>query len=421
MGKKHRFRPEDYVEQSSAFLDLPREIRDHIYHYCLTKPGGIDLWPDKYLTDTEIKETPALAKRSGGVFRHQHDLEYVRRQLAVGILATCMQIYDEAWPHLYKANHFRFSMDVECTGLRRFLTTIGARNRTHLRSLELCAGTISNIRRIEPGANPDPITSGVKNHPKLHMSKLHIRRPIGDFTYGDQNFQYVVELLCRETPPLLHNLRFIIPPGWKLDGAWLPWATEVSDYNGNLSAAITKLLPWLNLIIVVQEGAALVDGVEREWLRSHGVTILYERGGFDTDLNTPNKEALELPGLGKEYDFFTGISTLFSEDTDTLPALGGKATRASGIDRTLRVLKGFGGCRFEHIQAYYCRACQKRYESQKQNKLEFPAWQIPARECTVWGWCYFGPIDAIMVKNPRRAAKQGLINDENHVQRWFDN
>jgi hypothetical protein len=274
MGKKHRWRPEDYIEQDSTFLSLPREIRDHIYHFCLTKPGAIDLWPDKYLKDTDIREIPALEKRSGGIFRHQHDLEYVRRQLAVGLLATGMQVYDETWPHFYRANQFRVSMDSECTGLRRFLTTIGERNRAQLKNIWFCAAAVASLRQIEPGARSDPANfgQGVKNHPKLHMSKLHMRpaRPSG---YGNQNFRFIVELLLQENPPLLRNLRLTIPPGWKLGDSWLPWNIDVSDFNDNLATVMTKL-PWLNLIIIVQERAALVDELDREWLRRQGVTTL---------------------------------------------------------------------------------------------------------------------------------------------------
>src|ERR1700761_3072809 len=106
---KHRVRQDDFIEQDSPLLDLPREIRDLIYHFALTKPTPIDLWPQKFLVGDEQRNIPRLWQRlekkgppnPSYWVRHQQDLEYVRKEMAVNILATCMQIYDEAWPHLY--------------------------------------------------------------------------------------------------------------------------------------------------------------------------------------------------------------------------------------------------------------------------------------------------------------------------------
>jgi hypothetical protein len=137
-------------------------------------------------------------------------------------------------------------------------------------------------------------------------------------------------------------------------------------------------------------------------------------------MNTPNKEPIQLPGLAQEYDLFMGISELFNEETDSLPALGGKTIQASGIDRTLRVLKAFGGCRFEQIKGSYCQACLKRFVSRKPNKAGYPVLHVPARECSVWGWCYFRAVEAVMIKNPRQAAKLGVIKNPEQVRMWLD-
>jgi len=126
-GRSHRApqRPNavhrDYkFNQESPFLRLPAEIRNLIYEYSLTKPDGtIDLCPGTYIdycldySDNDLKERVEEYCQNGivlpfhadffehpagvGYFRYQHDLEYVRKNLAVGLLATCQQISREAY------------------------------------------------------------------------------------------------------------------------------------------------------------------------------------------------------------------------------------------------------------------------------------------------------------------------------------
>src|ERR1700759_3805505 len=154
---KRRIRLNDYIEQDSPLLNLPREIRDVIYYFALTRPTPVDLWPPKLIVPAEQLEIPKLRQRLEKkgqldrrlLVRHQLDLEYFRKEKAVGILATCMQVYDEAWPYLYRNNTFRFSGDFHWIGVRRFLTTIGARNRAQLSNLELCSNIRDTLSRFD--------------------------------------------------------------------------------------------------------------------------------------------------------------------------------------------------------------------------------------------------------------------------------
>ena len=130
-------RPRDFKSQtSSRFLLLPGEICNHIYRAALVKPGCIDLCPDDWLPLHEAEEVrfqrnpeaydpysavfqdtsaPTLPK-----FRHQQDLQYVRQNLAVGLLRTCLQVRREAMGIFWSENRFRFSLDLDWLVLRRF-------------------------------------------------------------------------------------------------------------------------------------------------------------------------------------------------------------------------------------------------------------------------------------------------------------
>lgn len=75
----------EVLDSQSPLLRLPREIRDRIYAYALTREQAF-LWPTE---DLSYKLSPAL-------------------------LATCHQIHDEATPMLYKLNRFSFKHPSDC-------------------------------------------------------------------------------------------------------------------------------------------------------------------------------------------------------------------------------------------------------------------------------------------------------------------
>lgn len=73
----------------------------------------------------------------GILVRGQHNLNYVCKEMAIGMLATCKQINGEATMLFWRENTFRFSSDFDWRGLRRFLISIGPEARSRIRSLEV--------------------------------------------------------------------------------------------------------------------------------------------------------------------------------------------------------------------------------------------------------------------------------------------
>jgi hypothetical protein len=118
--------------QDSPFLNLPAEIRELIYFAALARSTPIDLWPMKYEERDQDEENRC-------VFRLQEDLEWVRKEMASGLFATCKQISHQASSIFWSKNTFRFSGDIYWFGARRFLGTIGPRALSQLQSLELFA------------------------------------------------------------------------------------------------------------------------------------------------------------------------------------------------------------------------------------------------------------------------------------------
>ena len=135
---KHRSRKKNtQIYQESPFLNLPGEIRMQIYRVALIRSTPIDLWPRAYIENPEDNPllAPRIAKardkfhgehRDNGdahipTFRRQDDLQFVRKEMAVGLLATCKQIYNEAANLFWRDNTFRFSSDMEWFGVRRSL------------------------------------------------------------------------------------------------------------------------------------------------------------------------------------------------------------------------------------------------------------------------------------------------------------
>jgi hypothetical protein len=67
-----------HVQQKSPFLALPGEVREYLYYAALVRPTPIDLWPNKYQEDED----------AGCIYRLQKDLEFVRKEMATGLIVT---------------------------------------------------------------------------------------------------------------------------------------------------------------------------------------------------------------------------------------------------------------------------------------------------------------------------------------------
>lgn len=138
-------------------------------------------------------------------FRQQSSLLYVRRCLAVGLLATCCQIFTEAASYFWGENVWRFSDDQEWEVLLRFLLTIGPTAKSMIRKLEVLASD----RKLDDVFSRD-VHWYFKNHPKLHMVKLY---------HDDSRHETVWGMLASEK--WLPQLDLIVPAGYKLrPGYW---------------------------------------------------------------------------------------------------------------------------------------------------------------------------------------------------------
>ena len=150
----------------SPFLALPSEIRIKIYRCALVRDEPLDLWPHKWTKPRE-DERPSI----GGLkTRHQESLEYVRKEMATGLLGTCRQVYSEAVLFFWSDNHFKFSGRSGWQGFLRFFLTIGSQARARIQRVSIHA-PIYMRWPIKDADNKD-LNGRSKNLPHLHMVKV---------------------------------------------------------------------------------------------------------------------------------------------------------------------------------------------------------------------------------------------------------
>ena len=109
------------------FLQLPRELRDHIYYYCLTN----------YLDALYKFDAFAIIRR---VERPSYSTQI---RSCIGLLGTCRQVRYEASPYFYDRNDFYFSAEL----LHRLLCDLRNRRIQHSenRRIQLVLPRISSM------------------------------------------------------------------------------------------------------------------------------------------------------------------------------------------------------------------------------------------------------------------------------------
>ena len=394
-------RTKETIFQDSPFLRLPGEIRDLIYFKALVKPHHIDLVPAVFVELNNDTLDPVLAKelarrrtkckccdKRPGNFctcvwkvRHQVDLQFVRKELATGLLATCRQIFNEAQHIYWSMNTFRFSDDCHWNGVRRFLTTIGSRACSQLRSLEVFA-PLEDIHPIEYYIPPNP--RGVwGNFPKMHMhkfGKIPMNPDYWNQAESSDNIGLVLQLLDHALANL--NLRFIVPKGQYIDvmqyaaPVWprvsllrAPYRTALDLSDLPFYENVLNIIPrWHNVMLLVLEaGSECRAGVEfLETCAFNGIGVVccsgssYRANPNIKDL-TEIIESRRWMDPNADLDQLIGLSDLFVEQDrfSSVPGRGGKATKGTGQKTVLRRLKGFGGCRFTERWGFDCTVCGK--------------------------------------------------------------
>ncbi|KAG6991446.1 hypothetical protein G7Y79_00052g087860 [Physcia stellaris] len=260
--------------QKSSFLNLPPELRNRIYQAALIKPGHINLCPSEHIIhDVEGMERLAyhiqgfesfsspklldelrvreqdMEKVPWDLFRVQHDLLYVREELAVGLLRTCRQVYREAVDFFWAGNTWCFPDDIQWHLLFRFLSTIGSNARARIKGLEVLAPMVE-----------DPVSGvfkrlPVKNHPKLRMATPCRRDMILD--YCDCRAKTFDLLMLERT---LEKITFVVPPWCRI--------YTLNDSQGERKVPQGFLS---KVSVVVESGALVSDKLSVEDFTSQGV------------------------------------------------------------------------------------------------------------------------------------------------------
>ena len=162
MAQKSR-RNRTKSQLQSPFLALPSEIRIKIYRYALTRDEPLDLWPHKW-TEPREEDKPSV----GGLkTRYQESLEYVRKEMATGLLGTCRQVYNEAATFFWGDNQFKFSGRSGWQGFLRFYLTIGPQARQRIQRVGVHAPIY--MRWPVKGADNKDLNGRSKNSPHMHM------------------------------------------------------------------------------------------------------------------------------------------------------------------------------------------------------------------------------------------------------------
>ena len=154
------------LQLQSPFLALPNEIRIKIYRYALIRDEPLDLWPHKWIKPRE-EEKPLV----GGLkIRYQESLEFVRKDMATGLLGTCRQVYNEAAAFFWSDNVFKFSGRSGWQGFLRFYLTIGPQARKRIQRVGVHAPVY--MRWPVKDADNKDLNGRSKNSPHMHMVKV---------------------------------------------------------------------------------------------------------------------------------------------------------------------------------------------------------------------------------------------------------
>jgi hypothetical protein len=438
MARKGRPTHVSHVSQESSFLNLPMEIREKIYYASLVRATPIDLWPLKY------KQDPSSTR----VFRLQEDLQFVRREMATGLLTTCKQVFHEAGNILWTKNTFRFSGDIEWFGARRFLGQIGPRALSLIQSLELfaplsdahCLDTSSfdnddRTRRIEFYTN----ARNAKNMPKMHMVKARTEPWTGQYRWLNghwtlentnfvltQNVEHVCYLLDIAKPSL--ELRFILPQGFGLTQVHGPFhgpygrsqrRSLLRLQNGDciepqLPGKLLRILPLFtkSATLVIEAKAYLRSLNLPAMITKNGINVLCQPGSlYQPSSSLGSTEFLEAEywrDPSTEFNYLIGVSALFDDLLEiSVSNRDGKTTTSPGPRRTERILRGFGGCRFVEHDEWRCHGCTCHRRICK-HKAGSRTCRACVRRQTVRG-CSVNKV--LVIKKRGRAVRNGVVGD----------
>ena len=123
------------ISPRRGFFDLPRELRDKIYHYSLSAPEPIIVWSGRLGWDDEEHDSSgSLIMRSCITMAEK---SATLNHLALSLILCNRQVSLEAAPIFYRWNTFHFTGERIWSPFYVFLQMIGKKSRDSLRSVEL--------------------------------------------------------------------------------------------------------------------------------------------------------------------------------------------------------------------------------------------------------------------------------------------
>lgn len=418
------------IKQDSRFLKLPGEIRTLIYRAALVKNTPIDLWPHRFIKANRTH--PDLLRRlqntvkdecliDGILVRDQQDLNYVRKEMATGLLGACKQINREAAMLFWRENAFRFSSDFDWCGLRRFLISIGPEARSRIRCLEVSPpGWVENRTHQIIDAQQyiaPPIMSAAKNHPKMHMPKArHV------FGFQD-NFRFVCEMLRSEQS--LQKLGLIILDGWQL-GSFDNIYNEYPSAQTSVLLDLQSLKHFCTVSVVLEGGSAMTGPCNREFLNQMDIMLIAEPGSRVVP-DRPFKEWMQDSTIADARDITElqvwappsaddilsgGLDIFDITATIETPGRGGRAHRSTyyGRKKLERRLKGFGGCRFVERYGEYCNGCNQHLPDLWDTWYKHQYWCVHCKSTS--GHTRKEGIEVRKISRERRVAQRADEEDE---------
>ena len=361
---KSRKPKQSRLQQQSALLSLPPEIRDEIYRYVLISPTPVDLWPNVYHTDlggnaeweartsTWSENTPL--RQLPYKTRNQVILNYVRKEMGTGLLGTCRQVYNEAAMYFWADNLFRFSGRSGWQGLLRFFLTIGPAARSRIRRLDVHAPIYMRWPEKngeERHGDERDLNGHSKNFPKMHMAKISSEGHLDRIAV-----QRVCAIMAQDRT--LEEINFVIPAGFRNgDEDSYGGYTHDHDTGEDSHDRLHKVsgTDFIKKTVVVEAGGylAVSDGpkkiMDEGWdLVCLPGSAIYEKNEGDGPIDYEKHQVSEKRtwmSTTREWDYLLGLSMMFQtpEPLD-VHANGGKHTKSSLILK--RALQGFGGCNF---------------------------------------------------------------------------
>ena len=337
----------------SPFLALPPEIRLKIYRLALVKDGPIDLWPHKWTKPEETSPRGGSQQRGSTSFslkiRHQEDLEHVRKEMCLGLLGTCTQVYSEAARLFWSENRFRFSGRSGWQGLLRFFLTIGPQARSRIRKIDVHAPIY--MRWPQKDSDNKDMNGRSKNFPKMHMTQIpeegHLDR---------QAIQRVCAMMDQDRA--LEEINFIIPAGFRNgDENFFGGYQEDHDDDtevGRLRLDRIRTLDFAKKSVVVEKGGYLAVEAGPEQIMAEGWDLICLPGSFIWEQGADGKngsgdcekhevtETRSWKAPQREWDYLEGMALLLREKDEI--SVHANAGRHKGHRKKLeRVLGAFGG------------------------------------------------------------------------------